>query len=106
MGVAWLSQVLPFLQWGVELGSFKNQDFVPAHALALSTLADERIPDVELELDMALRYLRKENLALDPAPAGWALARYQGLNLGWLKGVKGRINNYFPKEWRIRMASS
>ena len=104
--VAWLSQALPFLQWGVELGSFKNQDFVPAHALALSALAPEHTPDVALELDMALRYLRKENLALDPAPAGWALARYQGLNLGWLKGVKGRINNYFPKEWRIRMASS
>ncbi|MCB9291905.1 MAG: hypothetical protein H6559_02045 [Lewinellaceae bacterium] len=23
--------------------------------------------------------------------------------LGWIKGLKNRINNYFPREWRILM---
>jgi NOL1/NOP2/fmu family ribosome biogenesis protein len=34
---------------------------------------------------------------------GWQLARFGGLNLGWLKGVGQRVNNYLPKDWRIRM---
>jgi len=27
--------------------------------------------------------------------------QYGGLNLGWIKVLPGRINNYYPKEWRI-----
>ena len=34
---------------------------------------------------------------------GWMLASYQGLGLGWAKGLANRLNNYLPKEWRIRM---
>jgi NOL1/NOP2/fmu family ribosome biogenesis protein len=32
---------------------------------------------------------------------GWALATYKNTNLGWLKVLQNRINNYYPVEWRI-----
>ena len=101
--VARLSQALVRFQPGTELGQFKNKDFVPAHALALSSLAANSIPRVALEREAALRYLKKENIAIEKAPQGWALVAFEGLPLGWMKGLKNRINNYFPKEWRIRM---
>lgn len=101
--VARLSQALIRFQPGTELGQFKNKDFVPAHALALSSLAANSIPRVALEREAALRYLKKENIAIEKAPQGWALVAFEGLPLGWIKGLKNRINNYFPKEWRIRM---
>jgi hypothetical protein len=34
---------------------------------------------------------------------GWILVTYKGVNLGFIKNIGKRINNYFPVEWRIRM---
>lgn len=87
---------------GLEMGSFKGDDFIPAHALALSNALSLRIPRLELSEKEALLFLKKENLQLE-APKGWLLATYQGLGLGWVKGLGNRINNYLPKDWRIRM---
>lgn len=92
-------------QWnaGFEVGTFKGNDFLPAPALALSTALSKNIPAVELDKLQALTYLRKEELHLSPTPPGWRLATYQGLGLGWFKGLPKRINNYYPREWRILM---
>lgn len=89
--------------FGLELGTFKGNDFIPAHALALSTALLPETPGVELSREDALRYFKKENLVLDESVRGWVLARYEGLPLGWMKGVGNRVNNYLPKDWRIRM---
>jgi NOL1/NOP2/fmu family ribosome biogenesis protein len=32
---------------------------------------------------------------------GWVIAHYKGFNLGWIKVLDNRVNNYYPKEWRI-----
>ncbi|WP_317038818.1 methyltransferase RsmF C-terminal domain-like protein [Sphingobacterium populi] len=37
----------------------------------------------------------------DSGKIGWLLVRYQGVNLGWIKALPNRINNYYPKELRI-----
>jgi 16S rRNA C967 or C1407 C5-methylase (RsmB/RsmF family)/NOL1/NOP2/fmu family ribosome biogenesis protein len=89
--------------FGTVLGQFKGTDFIPAHAFALSTLIHPDRPAVDLSLEDALRYFKKENLVLDQPTAGWTLARFGGQNLGWMKGLGHRINNYLPKDWRIRM---
>ncbi|KAB7725393.1 RNA methyltransferase [Rudanella paleaurantiibacter] len=89
--------------FGLDLGTFKGTDFVPAHALALSTALAPTIPGVELSKEEALRYFKKENLVLNEPVRGWVLARFEGLALGWMKGVGNRVNNYLPKDWRIRM---
>ncbi|MEZ4943700.1 MAG: RNA methyltransferase [Saprospiraceae bacterium] len=100
-----LDKVLKNKWFGLYAGSFKGRDFIPGHALALSSWCSPTLPGVELSREQALRFLKKEIFDL-PAGApgkGWALARYRGLNLGWLKVVPGRWNNYLPAERRIRM---
>lgn len=89
--------------FGLEIGQFKGTDFIPSHALALSTAINQSLPAVALSKENALRYFKKENLVLDEPVNGWLLAQYNGLNIGWMKGVGNRVNNYLPKDWRIRM---
>ncbi|MCB9081396.1 MAG: RNA methyltransferase [Lewinellaceae bacterium] len=101
-----------FVQWGQRLwrfdpgvlvGQWKGKDLVPAPELALSLAVSPHIPVVSLEKQEALRYLKKEIPQLEVLPKGWALVQYAGLNLGWIKGIGSRVNNYFPREWRILM---
>ena len=89
--------------FGLDMGQFKGQDFIPSHALALSTAINSSLPALPLSKENALRYFKKENLVFDEPVNGWLLAQYKGLNLGWVKGVGNRVNNYLPKDWRIRM---
>jgi 16S rRNA C967 or C1407 C5-methylase (RsmB/RsmF family)/NOL1/NOP2/fmu family ribosome biogenesis protein len=98
-----LSQVLNRMDWGLEVGSMKGQDLVPAPELALSLAVSKELPAVALDRTNALLYLKKEPISIPDAPQGWMLVRYQGLNLGWAKVLKDRVNNYYPKNWRIRM---
>lgn len=90
---------------GLEIGQFKGNDFIPSHDLALNTAIAKDLPSVELSKEDALKFLKRENLSVDLSnqPKGWLLASYQGLNLGFMKVIGDRINNYLPKEWRIRM---
>lgn len=87
---------------GVELGKFMNTDFIPAHALAMSSLLKYPEPAIELNETDALNYLRGDAIVVEGS-AGWRLVSYQQNVLGWVKVLQNRINNYYPKEWRIRM---
>ncbi|GAB3899834.1 rRNA cytosine-C5-methyltransferase [Spirosoma agri] len=89
--------------FGLEMGQFKGTDFIPSHALALSAAINQSLPTKPLSKEEALRYFKKENLVFDEPIKGWQLAQYEGANLGWVKGVGNRVNNYLPKDWRIRM---
>lgn len=94
---------------GVLLGQPSVKDFIPEHELALSVLISEQLPAIELSREEAISYLRKDEFpaASDKLQAaregrrGWSLVRYQGQNLGWVKVLPNRVNNYYPKEWRI-----
>jgi len=59
------------------------------------------LPAVSLSREQALSYLRKDELPVESDYRGWMLVKYGGMNLGWIKVLPGRINNYYPKEWRI-----
>jgi 16S rRNA C967 or C1407 C5-methylase (RsmB/RsmF family)/NOL1/NOP2/fmu family ribosome biogenesis protein len=87
---------------GVELGQLMNSDFIPAHALALSHFSDKLESRIELSENESLNYLRGDTIQSEKSP-GWYLVQYLGQSLGWVKVLKGRVNNYYPKEWRIRM---
>ena len=88
---------------GLELGEFKGKDFVPSHALALSMEHNEDLPKLELTKENALLYLKKEAFEHSATTTGWHLVCHEGLGLGWAKVIGERVNNYLPKEWRIRM---
>ncbi|MEZ4919829.1 MAG: hypothetical protein R2792_12075 [Saprospiraceae bacterium] len=91
--------------FGTKMGTLKGKDFVPDHTLALSEIIQPDLPGVDLDLEQALLYLKKETFPLPPnTPKGWILARYKGLNLGWIKAMPNRMNNYLPSERRIRMS--
>ncbi|WP_373511139.1 RNA methyltransferase [Persicitalea sp.] len=99
-----LDTALPQGVWLREAGQFKGKDFIPAHSLAMSTSVAADWPAVELDRETGLRFLKKENIELPADTAkGWLLARHEGLNQGWMKNLGNRVNNYLPKDWRIRM---
>ena len=86
---------------GVAVGSIAGNDFIPEHALALSDLLNPEVVAISLKKEEALQYLRKEEVKITSSHKGWAIVQYQGINLGWIKVLANRINNYYPKEWRI-----
>ncbi len=90
---------------GIEIGTPKGRDLVPSQSLALSTaLAPGAFPRVEVDKDMALRYLRREAIVL-PAETerGYVIVNYMGLPLGFLKNLGNRANNLYPQEWKIKI---
>lgn len=96
-----LSQQLRIRKAGVAIGQVMKNDLVPEAELALSSLLSAEVPFVELSREQALRYVRKEDLQMDTGLKGWAVVGYEGSALGWVKVLSNRINNYFPKEWRV-----
>jgi len=86
---------------GVLVGKIVRDEVLPAHELAVSTIVKENLPSVSLKKEEALQYLRKEEVTLSSAHRGWMLVTYKGINLGWIKAMANRANNYYPKEWRI-----
>lgn len=91
-------------QAGIHAGKLFREGIAPAHALALSEWLNPELPAVELDRELALRYLQKQDLPLAAgAPAaGYSVAHYQGITLGWLKTAGGRLKNQLPPDWRIR----
>ncbi len=86
---------------GVKMGTVIRNELIPHHELALSTIINDTIAAAEVDLQTALQYLRKQEIKIEPLIKGWALIKYQQMALGWVKILPNRINNYYPKEWRI-----
>jgi 16S rRNA C967 or C1407 C5-methylase (RsmB/RsmF family)/NOL1/NOP2/fmu family ribosome biogenesis protein len=99
--MAALCDLLPVKSAGIPFGEAKGQDFIPAPELALSILELEDVPVIELNKEEALRFLRCDAVIRPERQRGWNLITYQNFRLGWVKVLQGRINNYFPKQWRI-----
>jgi 16S rRNA C967 or C1407 C5-methylase (RsmB/RsmF family)/NOL1/NOP2/fmu family ribosome biogenesis protein len=86
---------------GVPIGKLVRNELLPAHELALSRLVNEKLFTISLKKEEALQYLRKEEVTINADNRGWALVQYEEHNLGWIKMLGNRNNNYYPKEWRI-----
>lgn len=87
---------------GIETGHFIRNDFIPAHPFALAQGKLQGYDYHELSPDQALNYLRGEQLNI-VGKTGWSIVTYKGLSLGWVKILSNRVNNYYPKEWRIKL---
>ena len=107
-----ISGALKIVKAGTRLCKVKTkvraQNIAPLrvllHDLALSVRCKTgSYPVAELNLDQALSYLSRGQLAPDNIQIGWNIARYNGINLGFINNIGSRINNYYPMEWRIRM---
>jgi len=99
----WIVPYLNIRYFGIELGKLNKGQLIPSHEYALSTLSKSLFQTYALTKVEALSYLRKEEMVLDMEEEGWVMVTYEGLPLGWIKNIGNRINNYYPKDWRIRM---
>ncbi len=99
-----VAEGLYILQSGIEMGTVKGKDIIPAHALALTTaLKKEAYPIAEINLETSLNYLRHEAIVLPPdVENGYVLLCYEGHPLGFVKNLGNRCNSLYPQEWRIR----
>ena len=99
-----LFQNLNIVKPGTLIFVRKKNDILPAHELALSQMVKkDAYPDQEINLKDSVAYLRRDSFELHGLAKGWNIVKYNGVNLGFVKNIVNRINNYYPVEWRIRM---
>lgn len=99
----WLLDNFKVIHSGIKCGNLNKNVFIPDHSLAMSMIASDNIPRIELNKTEALTYLNKTLLNIDSPYKGWCIVSYEGTALGWIKNLGNRINNYYPVDWRIRM---
>lgn len=97
-----LQQNLYIKKAGINMGSIIREELIPSHELVLSTITSHNfLPFVEVTEAAALDYLRRKDISLDTTVRGWAVIQYNGQALGLVKILPNRVNNYYPKDWRI-----
>ena len=99
--IATIHKTLNLRKSGIAVGEIKGKDLIPHHELALSHLLSASIPFANVGKDEALRYLRRQELGKEMSQKGWTICRYEDINLGWMKVLPNRVNNYYPVNWRI-----
>lgn len=90
------------LHIGFNLGKVIREEWIPDAECAYIPGIEQHFPVLELNKHDALQYLRK--IYHTDLPPGWYLAAFHGRNLGFLKAIPGRINNYFPTSKRLRIS--
>jgi len=110
MLVSFPDHYVGFLEWainrfyvkqaGTPIGEMVRNELVPHHALALSQCVHPLAEKINIPTEDALQYLRRADFHLDAKP-GWKILTCNNLPLGWVKVLPNRINNYYPKHWRI-----
>ncbi len=86
---------------GVKLGTVIRDELVPDHELTMSVIGSGKIPGVEVDEATALDFLRRKDIIINADARGWATVKYRDVALGLVKILPNRINNYYPREWRI-----
>lgn len=97
-----LTQCLNTTLRGTAIATEKQNKFVPEHAWALSVeLNQGNFLSIDLSLEEAIAFLKKEPIQVGEGLKGFALATYQQVPLGWMNLLGNRINNLYPSAWRI-----
>lgn len=92
---------------GTPVATQKHAKFIPEQALGLSTkIAKNNFLNIDLDLENALKYLRKDQLDIQGSTKGYALMSFEDIPLGWANMLGNRINNMYPTPWRIRMQNN
>jgi 16S rRNA C967 or C1407 C5-methylase (RsmB/RsmF family)/NOL1/NOP2/fmu family ribosome biogenesis protein len=103
----YLNNFLRIIKGGTALFKTRRDDIIPMHELALyCKMRKDAFPISELDYQQSISFLRKENIILKDSVKGWILLNFRGVNLGFAKNIGSRVNNYFPVDWRIRLADS
>jgi 16S rRNA C967 or C1407 C5-methylase (RsmB/RsmF family)/NOL1/NOP2/fmu family ribosome biogenesis protein len=102
--IQYLSEKLQVISKGISMAEIKHDKLIPEQSLALSIqLNKDWFPQVDLSLQEALIFLKKETLSIETERKGFNLVTYNRTPLGWINVLENRINNLYPSNWRIRM---
>lgn len=104
--LSFLNNHLYFRSIGVECFEVFGNKIKQLHSLSnYSNINLSKTNIIELELNDALKYLKKEDLKIEFSDykQGMNLVTYLGLGLGWLNIIGNRANNLYPKDWKIKM---
>ncbi len=102
-----LFEKIKLVKSGINLGLFKKNTLLPEHDLAMSTdLNLDTFECINLDLNQARNYLSRNVFPLTMNKTNWQLVCFQNTPLGFIKNLGNRFNNYYPKEWRLRMQST
>ena len=97
-----LSENLSVVYSGVAMGRIFKQKLKPEHPLALYVgLNRDVVPVVEVSLEDAVDYLRRNDIAVAQFDEGINVVGYKGIPIGFVKRIGARCNNMYPKDLRI-----
>ena len=100
--VVTLSENLSVVYSGVAMGRIFKQKLKPEHPLALYVgLNRDVVPVVDVSLEDALDYLRRNDIAASQFEEGINVVGYKGTPIGLVKRIGARCNNMYPKDLRI-----
>ena len=99
--LSFLQQQLYIRSAGIDVGEVGLKDFIPHHGIAMSGLLADSFPRFELNTEQTLQLLRHQNIELETDARGWMLMCYQQHSISLVKLLPNRINNYYPRDWRI-----
>jgi 16S rRNA C967 or C1407 C5-methylase (RsmB/RsmF family)/NOL1/NOP2/fmu family ribosome biogenesis protein len=87
---------------GIRIGKAGEREWIPDHELALANFLRHDSPALHVSKSDALGFLRGNPFDTQRMAKGWHTVCFQGQRLGWVKLLDKRMNNYYPKSWRIR----
>ncbi len=100
--VVTLSENLSVVYSGVSMGRIFKSRLKPEHPLALYIgLNRSAVPMVNVSLDDALDYLRRNDIAASQFEEGINIVGYKDVPIGFVKRIGVRCNNMYPKDLRI-----
>lgn len=97
-----LQQHLRIIQFGHKLGKEIKGKFIPSPELHTLPAATDLFPKIEVSHSDAIKFLKKEDISV-PAELddGYYFICFMNTPIGIVKKIGNRINNNYPKEWRI-----
>ena len=77
-----------------------SENLIIDNSSTITTITDISSSQKEIVSQANINTIERKIKTVVNTP-GWALLTYRKLPLGWIKALSSRINNYYPKEWRI-----
>lgn len=97
-----LNTSLRIKKFGIDLGQLIREELIPDQAFAMANVKHHFFDEINLTKEEAIQYLQKKDFNINTNSKGWHLIKYNEAYLGFAKLMGNRMNNTYPKEWRIR----
>lgn len=97
-----LNTSLRIKKFGIDLGQMIREELIPDQAMAMANIKHSYFDEINLSKEEAILYLQKKDFNINTNAKGWHLMKYENAYLGFAKLMGNRMNNTYPKEWRIR----